>query len=302
MKNNFFRLDIYSAPTIDFIDSNVRKGGPGYYASLALYMIGAHYEIYMPIEDKSINRYLSPLSDEPVYMNGYTLLFVIKEGFQRNMSLLNDAKKLPILSYSEYALISPLYRELQSYDIVRVSLSHKLSLIDLQGFTRIRLRDKNIVNNANIILYIINLLRTPNNIIKISIDDIEYDASALDEIITNSLRNNVPLILTLGRHGVILFDRDECSHVYPLITSNVSIGAGDMLSTITLYAIHTGSPLSEAVVKAVASTACILKQLEKGTRAHGACEEAFTRADLFTAKTQTLCSKCCLKHLSITLG
>ncbi len=303
-RNDFFLLDVYSAPTIDIINDHLRvKGGPAYYASLALYMVGARYKVYLsiPANTELVSKYLDPLSMDPIHIDGYTFLFdIITRNDRRELRLLNTIKKYPLITLGEYALISPLQLEISSYDLLKIITSHVLSVIDLQGFTRIRLSDGKIINNAVLVPIVANILRATNNvIIKLSTEDIDYDSLIIDTIINIAHKYSVPLILTMGKHGSIIIKDRECTHIAPLIVSNKSIGAGDMLSTLVLYGIHKRLTIQEAAIRAVAATACILLSLEENKVLYSRCKKAFTEGYSRVKKKYFLCNKCCLNYFPV---
>ena len=303
-RNDFFLLDVYSAPTIDIIDDYLRvKGGPAYYASLALYMVGAKYKVYLsiPANTELVSKYLDPLSMDPIHIDGYTFLFnITTRNDRRELRLLNTIKRYPLTTLGEYALISPLQLEISSYDLLKIITSHVLSIVDLQGFTRIRLSDGKIINNAVFVPVIMNTLHaTDNVVIKLSIEDIDYNSLIIDIIISIAHEYSIPLVLTMGKHGSIIIKGNECTHIAPRTVSNKSIGAGDMLSTLILYGIHKGLTIREAVARAVAATACILLSLEKNKVSFGRCQEAFTEGYSKVKKQHFLCNKCCLGYLPI---
>jgi len=304
-RNDFFLLDAYSTPTIDIINGYFRvKGGPAYYASLALYMVGAKYRIYLgiPADTKLVSKYLDPSSTSPIYISGYTLLFsIITKNDRRELRLLNTVKKYPLHVLGDYALISPLQLEINPYELLKIITSHVLSVVDLQGFTRIRLSDGEVINSAMLVLSVIDILRVAGNVIvKLSMEDINYDSLVLDSIIGIVHKYSIPLVLTMGRYGAILVEDDECTYVAPLLVSRKSIGAGDMLSILILYGIHKGLTLREAIVKAVATTSCILLNLEMNRVSFGICQKAFTEGYDKVEKKQFLCNKCCLGYLPIS--
>lgn len=303
-RNDFFLLDVYSAPTIDIIDDYLRvKGGPAYYASLALYMVGAKYKVYLsiPANTELVSKYLDPLSMDPIHIDGYTFLFnITTRNDGRELRLLNTIKKYPLIALGEYALISPLQLEISSYDLLKIVTSHVLSVIDLQGFTRIRLSDGKIINSTVLVPVITNILRaTDNVVIKLSTEDIDYNSLIIDTIINVTYEYSVPLVLTIGKHGSMIIKGSECTRIAPLIVSNKSIGAGDMLSTLILYGIHKGLTIREAVIRAVAATACILLSLEENKVSFNRCQKDFKEGYSKVKKKYFLCNKCCLGYLPI---
>ena len=303
-RNDFFLLDVYSAPTIDIINDYLRvKGGPAYYASLALYMVGAKYKVYLsiPANAELVSKYLDPLSMDPVNIDGYTFLFnIATRDDRRELRLLNTIRRYSLLTFGEYALISPLQLEISSYELLKIITSHVLSVVDLQGFTRIRLSDGKIVNNAILVPVITNILRTTDNvIIKLSVEDIDYDSLIIDTITNIIHEYSVPLVLTMGKYGSMIIKDNECTHIAPPTVSNKSIGAGDILSTLILYGIYKGLALREAVARAVAATACILLSLEESKVLFGRCKKAFTEGYSKVRKQHFLCNKCCLGYFPI---
>ncbi len=305
-KSNFFLIDVYSAPTIDIINDNTCvKGGPAYYASLALYMVGAKYELHLgiPANPALIAKYLDPLSTGPIYIDGYTFLFrIVTRDDERKLKLLNAIKEYSPVTKGDYALISPLQLEISAHEVTKIVSSHIFSVIDLQGFTRIRLSDGEIINTSMLIPYIVGTIHIANNlVVKLSIEDMNYDLVLTDMVSNIAYWYNLPLVLTMGKHGAIFVKSGECAHIAPLHISTKSIGAGDMLSVLILYGVHKGFTLLEALAKAVAATSCILYSLEEGEPSPGRCQKAFVEAHRFVKKRRLLCNKCCLSNLPISL-
>jgi sugar/nucleoside kinase (ribokinase family) len=310
-KNKTFLLDVYSTPTIDIVGAKFTKGGPPFYASLALHAIGATYRIILNIPDNvesslALIEYLNPTSKKPIKVDNHTLIFKIDvQNDERKIKLLGkEYKSIVVSQESSFALFSPLLWEYTTSDMLKVINSHGCTLIDIQGFSRLKLEDSEVINTFEAALSVLSSIVLSSSscvIAKFSLEDFANNIEAATTATRILVRRGIRVVLTMGSAGLVAADNGVCLGIEPLLKSGYSVGAGDILATLILYAIYSGMEFTEALLAATSATSCILTLLEKhGVVARASCAKYFK--ERIAASKRFLFSNCCLENVAASLS
>ncbi|ALL01119.1 pfkB family carbohydrate kinase [Pyrodictium delaneyi] len=290
-----FILDVFSSPTLDFIDGRLCRGGPAYYANLALQAIGAlDFEVRLPY-DPCIDTswYLRTEwcldnidSNIMASIRGCVTMFALEEGIdRRRLRLLKRYKIEDVYPGGVAALVSPVLYE-YGFDVVtRIASHYSLSILDLQGFARLH-DGHNVVSFSELALQFASIADSNRfTSVKASIEDIN-NMLMLERLLNySSSSSNTALIITNGPKGVFVTYEDYTFIVKPRPVENMPTGAGDMLATLILYSLWSGYDLDYSVLKAASAVSCILERRDKvSDKGYNLCTNAYTdghRAKLY---------------------
>ncbi|KSW12318.1 hypothetical protein CF15_06125 [Pyrodictium occultum] len=277
-------IDVYSSPTLDVIEDRLCRGGPAYYAQLALHAIGA--------ADARVRLALPTCIDAEWYLDadwcpgsvhaeGYecATVFAVKEGHGgRRLRVLREPDPLEPDPRGDAALVSPVLGELEPAEAARLLTHYRLAIVDVQGFGRVN-GGGEVEAFSRGVLAFLEQPAEPGGFaaVKLSLEDVAGAAWAAEAVRLHRHAPYSALLVTAGPRGALAVLGDGSAlAVRPRRVEAVSTGAGDMLSVLTLYGLWKGWDLEDAVAGAAAAVACILlERSRRGRVEEGACKASF---------------------------
>lgn len=239
---------VYSADTIDVIGGAERPGGPRFYAERAARLL------------PGLRVARGCDSDPPA-------VFVHEEQGGRRLSRLLRAPGpcRPRWPLCGAALLSPVYWELAPSLAEEAARSHRVVVVDLQGFVRVPRGDGLLETDARLLGLLARAL--PAAVLyRASFEDLGYRAWGL-ELMDASL-GDAARIVTMGALGAIYAAGGEAGAcvLEGGDPGRPSIGAGDVFSAALAYFVLKGVGLGEAVCRAARVAGLHVMGVEPGAR------------------------------------
>ena len=294
-----FVLDVFSSPTLDIINGRLCRGGPAYYARLALYAVGASdarvrlpYDTCMDVEWYLRIEWCME-TDTLATIPECATVFMLEEK--------NTGRKLKPLSLYKIgfedpkgsaALISPVLAELDIDNAARLLSHYSLAILDVQGFSRLYYDEEVTTFSENVLALVEQVEKADNFVaIKASLEDIP-DFIALDRLFRySSNSNHITIMITDGPRGALVLYRGYSFVTRPRSVNMIPTGAGDMFSTLVLYGIWKGYGLERSVLGAATAVSCILEKRDEIARGgYGLCKDSFE--EKFDASIYRLPRRC----------
>lgn len=232
--------------TVDYVDGAKRPGGPGYYSSIALALLGAKvyvlgyagkdYSLEVLEKVKEIGVDLSLVS-----MDSPTTIFVLEylDLETRILRLLSRSPKIKVeegyskLGNVEVSIVSPVAGEVSSGDLEYIRSRTRVLVVDAQGFIRV------IGSNGQV------SHRWSHNLLdELSIADIihveEGESSSINKEPVKAalkLSEHIRIVaLTMGPRGsIIAYDGVAYYIGVPKIYHGDETGAGDVYTAVLSY-------------------------------------------------------------------
>lgn len=232
--------------TVDYVDGAKRPGGPGYYSSIALALLGAKvyvlgyagkdYSLEVLEKVKEIGVDLSLVS-----MDSPTTIFVLEylDLETRILRLLSRSPRIKVeegyskLGNVEVSIVSPVAGEVSLGDLKYIRSKTRILVVDVQGFIRVIGSDGQIRHRWN-----------HNLLDELSIADIihveERESSSISKKPVKAalkLSEHIHIVaLTMGPRGsIIAYDGVACHIGVPKIYHGDETGAGDVYTAVLSY-------------------------------------------------------------------
>lgn len=232
--------------TVDYVDGAKRPGGPGYYSSIALALLGAKvyvlgyagkdYSLEVLEKVKEIGVDLSLVS-----MDSPTTIFVLEylDLETRILRLLSRSPRIKVeegyskLGNVEVSIVSPVAGEVSLGDLKYIRSRTRILVVDVQGFIRVIGSDGQISH------------RWDHNLLdELSIADIIHVEERESSSISNEpvkaalkLSEHIRIVaLTMGPRGSIIAYDGVAYHIgVPKIYYGDETGAGDVYTAVLSY-------------------------------------------------------------------
>ncbi len=227
-------LHVYSNLTLDVTGNEYYEpGGPGYYVYRALETVEVppRMEI-VSCRPRGEHARQHPLHDIVLGEcrgESYTVFKLEYSNGARSLRLLRYCGKCCEKYAGDIALVSPVYWETCTHLLLSIPYNYIVTVVDVQGFTRLGTRilyDPRLLND---ILHYARKLHEGRMIVKASIEDV--GPSQAYELLSKKLLD----ILTLGEKGSIVRDGSSFYYVKGACTSPWKTGAGDIFSALVAY-------------------------------------------------------------------
>lgn len=294
-----FVLDVFSSPTLDIINGRLCRGGPAYYARLALYAIGASdarvrlpYDTCIDVEWYLRTEWCLEADTLAAIPECATVFMLEERDTGRRLKPLSLHKIGREHPKGTAALISPVLAELDIDNAVRLLSHYSLAVLDVQGFSRLYYGGEVTAFSENVLALVERVGVADNFIaIKASLEDIP-DFIALDRLLRySSSSGHTAIMVTAGPRGALILYSDYSFVIRPRSVDMVPTGAGDMFSTLVLYGVWRGYGLERSALGAATAVSCILERRDEiAYGAYGLCRDSFE--EMFDTSIYRLPGRC----------
>jgi len=243
--------------TVDHVDGAKRPGGPGYYSSIALALLGAKvYVLGYAGQDypRDVLEEIRKLGVDLslVSMDSPTTIFVLEylDLQTRVLKLLSRSPKIKIeegyrvLGNVEVSIVSPVAGEISLEDLGYIRKKTRILVVDVQGFIRVIESDGQVYHKWNH-----GLLDELGIVDIIHVEEGEANSISKEPIeaaIKLSEYTNI-VALTMGPRGSIIAYDGVAYHIgVPKIYHGDETGAGDVYTAVLSYYYSKGYKPEEA--------------------------------------------------------